>query len=188
MMQRRYSKFSHNKMDLYRFLEAFETGCGKMKYDDSQKMSSMLFYLEKEEEGAYLTILTHQCPADWEEFKQMFIDYYHKTVYERTFNYLTVTFKEGSLHSFVKKKVEVLRNYLKTLTDCDLIQIIGWSLPENVQRFIMPKLCYKVNTFLEAIQEYENLIESEANDQEEEEHIEEEIEETIVATEGERNN
>lgn len=104
MKQRGYPKFDHTKMDLYRFLDAFETGCDKMKYDGRQKMSSLLFYLGSEEEVAYFNIRNYQSPADWEELKQMFTDFYHTTVYDRTFRYLTGAYTDGSVHEFAQKK------------------------------------------------------------------------------------
>lgn len=87
MSQRGYKKFDHTKMDLYQFLDAFETGAKRMKYDDRQKLTSFLFFLDLVEEVTYLNIRSHQNPADWEEFKQIFIDNYHKTIYDRCFLY-----------------------------------------------------------------------------------------------------
>ena len=165
MKQRGYAKFEHTKTDLYRFLDAFETGCGKMKYDDRQKMSSLLFFLGPEEEMEYLNIRNQQSPADWEELKQMFTDFYHTTVYDRTFGYLVGTCTGGSVHKFAQKKVEVLRNFLKTVTDCDMIQIISWALPESFQRHVMPKMFFKIDSFLKAIKEYEEQIENEEEEQ-----------------------
>lgn len=156
MIQRGFKKFDHNKMDLYRFLDAFETGAAKMKYDDRQKLTSFLFFLEEIEESTYLTIRSHQSPADWEEFKEIFIDYYHKTIYDRSYKYLSAKYVDGSIATFAQKKVEVLRYFLKTIPTIDLIQMVSWTLPEECQRTIMPMLCSTLDSFYEAIQDYEN--------------------------------
>ena len=155
MSQRGFTKFNHTKMDLYQFIDAFETGAKRMKYDDRQKLTSFLFFLDLVEEVTYLNIRSHQNPADWEEFKQIFIDSYHKTIYGRCFKYISVEYKDGSIYNFAKKKVEVLRYYLKSIPDCDLIQMITWALPDECQRSVMPMLCTTMDAFLKAVKEYE---------------------------------
>lgn len=171
MSQRGFSKFNHSKMDLYQFIDAFETGAERMKYDDRQKLTSFLFFLDLVEEVTYLNIRSHQNPADWEEFKQLFIDSYHKTIYDRCFKYVSVKYTEGSIYQFAKKKVEVLRYYLKSIPDCDLIQMITWTLPDECQRNVMPLLCTTLVAFLNAVKEYEDENEEEDEEDEETEEI-----------------
>ena len=107
----------------------------------------------------------------------MFIEAYHEKVYDRNFNYLSSEWKEGSLYTFAKKKSEVLRCFLKTLSDMDLIQLISWSLPKECQRFVMSKLFTSIAKFLDAVEEYdESLIEEdeEENQNEDDEENEDE--------------
>ena len=163
MTQRGFKKFDHTKMDLYRFIDAFETGCKVMKYNDREKLTSFLFFLDQVEENTYLTIRTHQAPSEWEEFKQIFIDYYHNTIYGRGYKYLCCKYTQGSILKYVQKKIEVLRFYLKSCPDVDIIQLVSWTLPDECQKNIMPKLCSTTKAFFDAIREYE-----EENEDEEE--------------------
>lgn len=89
MSQRGFSKFEYKKMDLYAFLDAYQTGCKRMKLTESQVLNNLLCFLGDEEARTYMSIRMHHNPADWEEFSQMLISHYHDTVYERTFVHLT---------------------------------------------------------------------------------------------------
>lgn len=128
-------------------------------------MTSFLFFLDLVEEVTYLNIRSHQNPADWEEFKQAFIDSYHTTIYDRCYKYSSTKYTDGSIHLFAKKKAEVLRYYLKSIPDCDLIQMIMWTLPEECQRNVMPMLCTTLDAFLSAVKEYEEDAEEEEDEE-----------------------
>lgn len=41
-----FSKFKLQKMDLYRFLNTYETGCKKLKLDDEDMIAMFMFYLD----------------------------------------------------------------------------------------------------------------------------------------------
>ena len=62
---------------------------------------------------------------------------------------------------FAKKKCEVLKNYLKSIADVDLIQLISWSLPKECQKSVMPMIHTKLSSFLEALKKYEEDFEKE---------------------------
>ena len=59
-----YDKFDYTKMDLYRFLCTFEEGCERIKYDNEQKMSSFLFYMNEESQKIYFEVRVQQAPAE----------------------------------------------------------------------------------------------------------------------------
>lgn len=61
-----------------------------------------------------------------------------------------------------------MRYYLKSVPDCDFIQMILWTLPDECQRNVMPRLCTTMDSFLKAVKEYE-----EEGDEEDEEDVEE---------------
>lgn len=90
----------------------------------------------------------------WEEFRNNWAEKYHEQTYQYGWKYLSSTYSQGLLSEFARKKSEVIRKFCKTISDSDLIQIINWSFPIEIQKIIMPKL---ITTLSSYFKELENL-------------------------------
>lgn len=166
MLQAGFAKFDPYSMDIYRFLNTFEKGCEKLKYNGNQMMATLLFFLERPDDQVYLDIRVHNNPSEWKDFRSIFVKHYHSNIYDRYFKYLSQQWQEGSLYKFAKKKSEVLRKCLKATSESDLIQIITWSLPTECQQEVMPKLFSNINSFLNFLQNIDAKNEAEKGEEE----------------------
>ena len=57
-----------------------------------------------------------------------------------------------------KTKCEVLKNYLKSIPDADLIQLVSWSLPKECQKSVMPMIHTKLSVFLDAFKSMKKIL------------------------------
>lgn len=146
-----------------------------MKLDKEQMLNNLLCFLGQDEGKTYMMIRMHHHPSDWDELKQMFVDHYHETVYGRTFSYLTIECPKNSTFLYAKKKCEVLRCYLKSISDGDLIQLISWSLPYECQKAVMPNIYTNLNSFLSALEKYQEEFDKEEAESENMGTIHEEV-------------
>ena len=64
MSERGCAKFERKKMDLYRFIDAYQTGCKRLKLDKLQVFNNLLCFLGEEESRAYMSIRMHHNPAE----------------------------------------------------------------------------------------------------------------------------
>lgn len=132
MVERGFGKFNFRKMDIYRFMDAYESGCKKMKLNDEDMIAMLLFFLDSDTKKDYLELQIQNPSSSWKEFRANWVNKYHKQTYNYCWKYLSSQYIEGPFTEFARKKSEVIRKFCKLIPDTDLIQIINWSLPSKV--------------------------------------------------------
>lgn len=163
-----YAKFNYKKVDLYRFLNAYEKGCNKLKMTDEDKISHFFLYLDQNAKRTYMELQVYNPNSDWSEFKQQWIDYFHEQTYDRLWNHLTTRETNDNLVEFAQKKYEVLRSFFKTVSDLEIIQLINVSMPKYIQSTLMSKMFSSFPAYIKFVQEEEEKAEEETEKEDEE--------------------
>lgn len=78
MENRGFSKFNFRNVDLYRFLDAFETGCKKSKLNDEDMIASLLFFLNSESKKDFMELQVYKPSSTWNDFRTNWTNKYHE--------------------------------------------------------------------------------------------------------------
>ena len=103
-----FLKFKLQKMDMYRFLNTYETGCKKLKLDDEDMIAMFMFYLDTGLKKEFMELQIYKPSAIWEEFRSNWAEKYHDQTYQYCWKYLSSTFSQGLLSEFARKKSKVI--------------------------------------------------------------------------------
>lgn len=150
-----YSKFDFKKMDLYRFLDAYEKGSSKLKLNDEDKISHFFLYLDQDAKRVYLELQVYSPVSNWEDFKQLWIDNFHEKTYDRLWKYLTSQETGDDLSEFAQKKFEVFWSFFKTIGNIEIIQLINVSMPKDIQPILMSKMFSSFSAYIKFLKEKE---------------------------------
>lgn len=134
-------------------------------------------YLDQDAKRIYLELQVYNPVTEWDEFKQLWIDNFHEKTYDRLWTYLTTRETNGNLVEFAQKKHEVLRNFFKTISDLEIIQLINVSMPQYIQSTLMSKMFSSFSGYIKFVKEEEEKLKQMEEDEENEEEDEEEDEE-----------
>lgn len=141
---------------MYRFLNTYETGCKKLKLNDEDMIAMFMFYLNADLKKEFMELQIYKPSATWEEFRSNWAEKYHEQTYQYCWKYLSSTYSQGLLSEFARKKSEVIRKFCKTISDSDLIQIISWSFPIEIQKMIMPKLITTLSNYFKELEKFDS--------------------------------
>lgn len=109
---------------------------------------------------------------EWSEFRQLWIDSFHKKTYDRLWKHLTAHETEGDLVEFAQKKYEVFRSFFKTISDIEIIQLINVSMPKYIQSLLMSKMHSSFSAYIKSVKEEKEKFKEETEGEEESEEKE----------------
>ena len=168
-----FAKFDYKKVDLYRFMDAYEKGCSKLKFNDEDKIANFFLYLGQDAKREYLELQVYNPVSDWQDFKNLWVDNFHERTYDRLWNHLTANEPHENLGEFAQKKYEVFRNFFKTVSDLEAIQLINLSMPKDIQPKSMAKMFTSFPAYIKFLKEEAEKREEETESKESEENNEE---------------
>lgn len=153
-------KFSCRNSNAKQWIETFEKECRRNDInEDINKIEILRLFLEKtclDWHASTLIVLTVE--AQWEEWKEKFIDTFADKGWSTGMYAIAYRYKEGSLMEYAIKKEKLLLDMDNKISTQTLVMLIAAGLPEFIRNKIDKEKCECSSDLLHEIKKCENLI------------------------------